>query len=78
MQYGYGTSFQLRGFLLHSKPLKLFCDNSTIVSFSNNTMSIDCSKHTDVKFFFFQEKVAESLISVEHTPMNSMLADLVT
>ena len=35
-----------------SRPLKLFCDNSAIVSFSRNTMSTSRSKHIDVKFFF--------------------------
>ena len=35
-----------------SRPLKLFCDNSTIVSFSRNTMNTSRSKHIDVKFIF--------------------------
>ena len=58
-----------------SKPLKLFCDNSVVVSFSRNTRSTSPSKHVDVKFYFVKEKVAESLISVEHTPTTSMLVD---
>ena len=57
---------------------KLFCDNSTIVSFSRNTMSTSCSKHIDVKFFFVKKKVVESPISIEHTPMTSMLVDPLT
>ena len=63
---------------LYSKSLKLFYDNSTVVSFSRNTRSTSRSKHIDVKFFFVKEKVVESLISVEHTPMNSMFADPLT
>ena len=35
-----------------SRPLKLFCDNSAVVSFFRNTRSISRSKHIDVKFFF--------------------------
>ena len=58
-----------------SRPLKLFSDNSTVVSFSRNTRSTSFSKHIDVKFIFVKEKVAESLISVEHTPTTSMLAN---
>ena len=61
-----------------SKPLKLFCDNSAVVSFFRNTRSISHSKHIDVKFIFVKEKVAESLISVEHTLTTSMLADTLT
>ena len=58
-----------------SRPLKLFCDNSAVVSFYRNTKSTSHSKHIDVKFFFVKEKVAKSLILVEHTLMINMLAD---
>ena len=61
-----------------SRPLKLFFDNSAVVYFSRNTRSTSRSKHIDVKLFFVKEKVVESLISVEHTPMTSMLADPLT
>ena len=61
-----------------SRPLKLFCDNSAVVSFSRNTRSTSRSKKIDVKFFFVKDKVIESLISVEHTPTTSMLADPLT
>ena len=61
-----------------SKPLKLFCDNFAVVSFSRKTRSTFYSKDIDVKFFFVKEKVVESLISVEQTSTISMLADLLT
>ena len=61
-----------------SKSLKLFCDNSTALSFARNTRSTSHSTHIDVTFFFVQEKAAESLISVEHTPTTSMLIDPLT
>ena len=61
-----------------SRPLKLFCDNFAAVSFSRNTRSTSRSKHIHVKFFFVKEKVAESLISVDHTPTTSMLPDPLT
>ena len=61
-----------------SRPLKLFYDNSTVVSFSKNTRNISRSKHIDMKFFFVKEKVGEFLISVEHTLMTSMLANPLT
>ena len=66
--------------VVHSifRSLKLFYDNSTIVSFSRNTRSTSCSKHIDVKFFFVKEKVAESLISIQHMPTTSMLVDPLT
>ena len=61
-----------------SRLLKLFCDNSVVVPFFRNTRSTSCSKHIDVKFFFVKEKVAKSLIIVEHTPTTSMLVDPLT
>ena len=51
MQYGCGTS-ALGVVHSISRLLKLFCDNSAIVSCSRNTMSTSRSKHIDVKFFF--------------------------
>ena len=61
-----------------SRPLKLFCDISAVVSFSRNTKSTSRSKHIDVKFFFVKKKVVESLISIEHThiPINQRLTYL--
>ena len=50
-----------------SRPLKLLYNNFVVVSFSKNTMSTSLSKPIHVNFFFVKEKVAESLISVEHT-----------
>ena len=66
--------------VLHSisRPLKLFCNNSATVSFSNNTRSTSRFKHIDVKFFFVKKKVTESLISVEYTPTTRKLADPLT
>ena len=61
-----------------SRPLKLFYDNSANVSFFMNTRSTSRFKHIDVKLFFVKEKVAESLISVEHTPTTIILADPLT
>ena len=59
-------------------PLNLFYDNSIVVSFSRNTRITSRFKHIDVKFFFAKEKVAESLISVEHMPMTSILENPLT
>ena len=61
-----------------SRSLKLFYDSSAAISFYKNIKSTSRSKHIDVKFFFVKEKVAESHISVEHTPTTSMFADPLT
>ena len=70
--------FSFGGCSLILRPLKLFYDISLVVSFFRNTESTSLSKHIDVKFFFVQDKVAESLISVENTPTTRMLANPLT
>ena len=61
-----------------SRSLKFFYDNSATISFSRNTRSTSYSKNIDVKFFFVKKKVAEPLISIEHMPTTSMLANPLT
>ena len=61
-----------------SRPLKLYRDNSTVISFSKNTRSTSQSKHIDIKFYFVKEKVAKGLITIKYTPTGSMLADPIT
>jgi len=41
------------------KPLKIYCDNNSIVLYSNNNKSSIKLKHIDVKFFVVKEKVQE-------------------
>ena len=60
------------------RPLKLYCDNSAVVSFSINTGSTSHFKHIDIKYYFVKEKVAEFLISIKYTPTTSMLIDSLT
>ena len=60
------------------RPLKLFCYNFVAIAFSKNTKSTSRSKHIDVKFYFVKEKVAKSLIDIEHMSTKGMLADPLT
>jgi len=60
------------------KLLKIFCDNSAAVSFSQNTGSSLRSEHICIKYLFVKEKVVESHICVVHTLIEHMLVDLLT
>ena len=40
-----------------NRPLKLFCDNKSIVLYSNNNRSSTKSKHIDIKFLVVKERV---------------------
>jgi hypothetical protein len=59
-------------------PLKLYCDNSSVVLYSNNNRSSSKSKHIDIKFLAVKERVQSGLISIEHIGTASMLADPLT
>jgi len=39
------------------KPLKLYCDNKSVVLYSNNNRSSTKSKHIDIKFLVVKERV---------------------
>jgi hypothetical protein len=59
-------------------PLKLYCDNSSVVLYSNNNRSSSKSKHIDIKFLAVKERFQSGLISIEHIGTTSMLADPLT
>ena len=58
--------------------LKLFCDNKSVVLYSNNNRSSTKSKFIDIKFLVVKERVQSGLISIEHIGTNSMIADPLT
>ena len=60
------------------RPLNLFCDNKSVVLYSNNKRSLTKSKFIDIKFLVAKERVQSGLISIEHIKTNSMIADPLT
>ena len=60
------------------RPLKIFCDNQSAVSYSNNNRSSSKSKHIEIKFLVVKERVQSGKVSIEHIGTNSMVADPLT
>ena len=60
------------------KPLKLYCDNKSIVLYSNNNKSSYKSNHVDIKFLVVKDKVHIEQIAIEHIRTNSMIVDSLT
>ena len=54
----------------------MYCDNTAIMSFSNNLTPT--ARYIDVKYFMVKEKVEEDLIMVVHTLTYSMVANPLT
>jgi len=50
-----------------SRPLVIYCGNTTVVHFSQNNRSSTHSKHLDIKFWFVREKVLDYQTRIEHT-----------
>nr|GEV40859.1 putative zinc finger, CCHC-type [Tanacetum cinerariifolium] len=59
-------------------PLKIYCDNSAAVSFSNSNSSTGAGLYLDTKYLFVRERVEEQRISIEHIRTHEMLADPLT
>nr|GEY99608.1 integrase core domain, putative [Tanacetum cinerariifolium] len=60
------------------EPLKIYCDNSAAVSFSNSNSSTGAGLYLDTKYLFIRERVEEQRISIEHIRSHEMLADPLT
>jgi len=61
-----------------SRPLKIYCDNSAAVSFSNNNSSSGAGLYLDTKFLFVRERVEENNLCIEYISTHDMLADPMT
>ena len=46
--------------------------------FANNNQSLTKSKHVDIKYLVFKERVKNGQLSIEHISTNSMIADPLT
>ena len=60
------------------RPLKIYCDNKSVVLYSNNNRSSVKSKHIDIKFLVVKERVQSEQIFIEHIGTNFMIADPLT
>ena len=60
------------------RPLKIYCDNNSIVLYSSNNKSTTKSKFINIKFLVVKERVQNRQISIEHIGTDSMLADPLT
>ena len=61
-----------------SKPLIIYCDNSTLVCFSQNNRSSKRSKHFDTKYMFVRKTIQEFETHFEHIPTKLMVANPLT
>ena len=62
----------------HWAPLKLFCDNKSVVLYSNNNRCSTKSKHIEINFLLVKKRVQSDQISIGYNRTNSMIVDPLT
>ena len=70
--------FRLRIVDSISRPLKLYCDNSSAVFMAKNNKSKIRSMHIDIKYLATRERVKELKMVIEHISTELMIADPLT
>ena len=61
-----------------SRPLKIYCDNSTAVFMAKNNKSGSNSKHIEIKYLAIRKLVKNKLVVIEHISTELMIADPLT
>ncbi|XP_043703078.1 secreted RxLR effector protein 161-like [Telopea speciosissima] len=61
-----------------SRPLRVWCDNTSAVCFSKNNKKTSSSKHIEIKYLLVKEKVCSKEVEVEHISMEKMVVDPLT
>jgi len=61
-----------------SRPLKLYCDNSTAMFMVKNNKNGSRSKHIDIKYLAIKERVKEKKMVIEHVSTELMIVDPLT
>ena len=61
-----------------TKPLKIYCDNSTAVFFSKNDKYSRGAKHMELKYFVVKEEVQKHRVCIEHIRTDLIITDPLT
>ncbi|KAK9018577.1 hypothetical protein V6N11_001548 [Hibiscus sabdariffa] len=61
-----------------SKPMGIYCDNSTSVFFSKNDRYYKGAKHMDLKYLSVKEEVQNQRVQIVHIGTNDMIMDPLT
>jgi hypothetical protein len=62
----------------YDEPIIVVCDNTSVISISNNLVMHSKMKHILNKFHFLQEEVTKKNIKVEYVETKEWIADIFT
>ena len=61
-----------------ARPLRIYCDNSTVVFFSKDDKYSKGAKYVDLKYLSIKKEVQKHKVLIEHIGTNLMIADPLT
>jgi hypothetical protein len=62
----------------YDEPILIYCDNTSDINISKNTVLHSMMKNILIKYHFLQEKVAKKNIRVEYVGTKEQIADIFT
>lgn len=69
----------LNGFkVLVYEPVSIFCDNTSAINISKNSVLHARTKHFELKYHFLREKVQNKEVALEHVSSKEQLANIFT
>jgi len=61
-----------------NQPITIYCDNTSAISLSKNSVMHSRTKHIPIKYHFLHEQVAEQNIVLEYISTKEQIADIFT
>jgi hypothetical protein len=64
--------------VVNQKSLEIMCDNQCAIKLLKTTYATKEKKHIDIQHNFVREIIEEGEVTLNYTPTNDMVADIIT
>ena len=62
----------------YNQPIPIYCDNTSTIIISKNSILHSKTKHIPIKYHFLREQVNEQQVKLEYVNTNEQVADIFT